>query len=805
MADFTYRDSVHKFTDPIRYFKANDPYYWEVENIPLKQIHQNVMWLRDQVGKEELVINVDRSNITELQPYTTGEDNVVRVKPGRYSARINDAYDITKLQVMSLIWGFNGVGQIDAWDIGTANEPNIKEVIDSFKSSIAGKIVGMNGLSERCFSYISKNEDFGDYGSPEDRIYGSDPTYVFKTPNDATVYAPFPVTEVLTWYNSTGKDRLIFNRKGASATGNQYEVNYYNLNWGFMDSGAVENAAIKLWRGTARISIVDVPEELSIDVPSFDSKDFFYYDEEGNKQDLVGATANSRVDLLFIYSKPVDSSGVTIAKWDSQGNPTKITKPQLGLVRGAGIGVDFSKVDINDLPRPRKGVDEDGNTMILPSIHDQTDPNIGFTNMGAEVKGSFPSPDDLLNVAPLLAESLESNSPALVGQSILPLAYIHVKDGAGNLVLAESDVVDIRPFLRTAELAYNERAGIAAAQPQINLGNPVVSKALLDFEAYKTKVYGNQKLAELEAKLRKDLGGGGGGGSPTSPTLPRVVATGHVLGGSAFGPESCILQHLAQVESKDANSPELLDIYNKKYLPGGGTVPSLPEWDKPNWVYQGNNSSPGLLLNDYIHTAVIRPNTNTNASFQCYSSDQRTTRIENFGVDNVERFGPCVSIHYVSKTIKIKTKPTWMKDYVVDVQLKDCVPISSRSASQNSQSPAGASNVWVEKSEDEFTIFVAWAGTDYDNSNEKNYPVPAGDSNVGGGTNWAVPSNNRTAPLFAGFMVMINDWNGGQAANSYIGAPKVGVSNYPSVTWKVTGIPSNFGGSNTNKSEIVLA
>jgi len=33
-----------KFTDPIRYFKANDPYYWEVDNIPLKQLQENVRY-----------------------------------------------------------------------------------------------------------------------------------------------------------------------------------------------------------------------------------------------------------------------------------------------------------------------------------------------------------------------------------------------------------------------------------------------------------------------------------------------------------------------------------------------------------------------------------------------------------------------------------------------------------------------------------------------------------------------------------------------------------------------------------------
>ena len=45
-----YANSQYKFTDPIRYFKANDPIYYEVDNIPLKQLQENDLWLKDQIG-----------------------------------------------------------------------------------------------------------------------------------------------------------------------------------------------------------------------------------------------------------------------------------------------------------------------------------------------------------------------------------------------------------------------------------------------------------------------------------------------------------------------------------------------------------------------------------------------------------------------------------------------------------------------------------------------------------------------------------------------------------------------------------
>jgi len=90
------------------------------------------------------------------------------------------------------------------------------------------------------------------------------------------------------------------------------------------------------------------------------------------------------------------------------------------------------------------------------------------------VFGNFPSPDDLMNLAPYLANELNGQkAPALIGQSVLPLAYVFVRKGATNITT--DDILDIRPFFRTAELAYNERAGLAAANPPTSLANPVVT------------------------------------------------------------------------------------------------------------------------------------------------------------------------------------------------------------------------------------------------------------------------------------------------------------------------------------------
>ena len=44
--------SKYTFSQPIRYYKANDPYYYEVDNIPIKQLEENVLSVKS--GLEQL-------------------------------------------------------------------------------------------------------------------------------------------------------------------------------------------------------------------------------------------------------------------------------------------------------------------------------------------------------------------------------------------------------------------------------------------------------------------------------------------------------------------------------------------------------------------------------------------------------------------------------------------------------------------------------------------------------------------------------------------------------------------------------
>jgi len=87
-----WKESVYKFTTPIRYFKNNDPYFWEVDNIPIKQLEENVLWLKDQIEAGSDLSGITRRNFAELKPSVDGTSRTVTVGRGNFTARINDAY-----------------------------------------------------------------------------------------------------------------------------------------------------------------------------------------------------------------------------------------------------------------------------------------------------------------------------------------------------------------------------------------------------------------------------------------------------------------------------------------------------------------------------------------------------------------------------------------------------------------------------------------------------------------------------------------------------------------------------------------
>lgn len=510
-----YIDSVYKFTDPIRYFKENDPYYWEIDNIPLKQLQENVLWLKDQlqlIPEEEDFTGVTRSDINELKPYVDDTGTLVKVKPGRFIARINDAYNKTPLQKLSLLSGGDGTNDLSEYNtkfgVDDATTDFADFVLGRIKSSVAASALSLNGLIDRVVSW--------------DPLY-----YVLDTSNI----------------------QFLNGHPGAQGTWPHEELGYSLRRFiGTVQRNSQElaNEFVKQFRGLARTAVVDVSDTLSLEVPPFNDADYFYIDQNGTKQLISGATL--RFDLLFVYSKPIDTSSTTINKWNSN-NPTTLLSPQLGLIKGAGVGVAqlTTNGSINQYRQPKDAV---GNNQILAHVADQNITTNGF--QGINLHGSFPSPDDLMNLAPVIQEKFESNDPRLIGQTILPLAYIVVrKDAAvgvgGVPILTSSDIIDIRPFLRTAELTYNERAGICAAVPSISLANPIATKYNVEKSIYDLKTFVDDTY-ERKGTLTQ---------------TPKIAAIGFVYGGSVFGPE--------------------------QYLGFGPTNPLTTGWDRSIRATQGLN------------------------------------------------------------------------------------------------------------------------------------------------------------------------------------------------------------------------
>ena len=458
----TYKPSNHLFTEPIRYFKANDPYYWEVDNIPLKQVQQNILWLRDQVGwqvgSDEGAVK--RSDFAELRPRAGGDTHLVTVDPGRFMGRVNDAYG-------------TGIGKLVTQ--ARADYSIIPPDFDSDKEVTFDTMLFRRIIGEAVTGIVGNNG-----------LYDFLQTHT-STPITANV-------NTVGWQNTYGSFQQNDNSENGIIDIPKIKLALWKAdttakNFG-PDAEDLQQLAVdftRAWGAPFRTALVNVEKQLSIEVPPFNDEDYV-----NNDPAFVPST---RVDLLFVYTKPIDASSTAIARANGT-SAVELTSPQLGIVKGAGVislnavGPDWTDVTVDpaflggDAFDTQKNnpdnrfqalgaLDANNNNQISSPTVDLRQTSIGTSG----VYGNFPSPDDLMNLAPYLADELQSGSkhPALIGQSILPLAYIFVRKG--QLSITNNDILDIRPFFRTAELTYNERAGIAAANPPASLANPVVTNS----------------------------------------------------------------------------------------------------------------------------------------------------------------------------------------------------------------------------------------------------------------------------------------------------------------------------------------
>lgn len=767
-SEIKYYDSNYNYISPVRHFKANDPYYYEVDNIPIKQLEEGKNFLKDQVDgilrdRANFKVSIDRSGFSELQPFVTGSDRKIRVRAGRYTARVNDAYSITPLQFITQIAGFSNtnefgsISDLNTYEIQTTVGEGVAEALSIFQSGLNGVALNMNGLAERTFTYpIANHSATTPAGSTDFLNAKTIADYISKRTNNTQITAPLLPNVIGQMYSDLGETAIetyktIRNILTVGATPDASQQN------------RLESAFIKRWRGAIRTSIVDVSGELSVSVPEFDDNDFFYIDEEGNNQSI---TATQRIDLVFIYSKAIDQTQTHLADRDA-GNGTRIiTKPTLGILKGAGIGVSRDsqrgEVDLTDL---------DGVPIMLAHPGDELGNNTGFeTSSAGVIRGSFPSPDDLLNLAPVLSEGLETDSMPLIGQSILPVAYIRVNNAGGTAdILGDTDVIDIRPFFRTTELAYNERAGIAAATPQLSIANPVATEAAL--EKTRKEVFGT-----LDSKIDNLF--------IPNESPSRVVAMGTVCGGMRYGPEGALFRQanatIDQVEIQNVNWNELADAAETffGYLPGSITFE--PAWDPAPWSLT-KTPNPGQRGADYIHVCWPMAAESTNARRNTLPPWNRSVNMNNldtpgliasegtlndagmqsFGIkqpypDEVNGLqggdfkyrGQNVVLHYCRKTIKInRDLVPWLVDYSVNAELLNCIPLSAKAdgGSKRQGHAAGASNIWINKQRDYFTINVAWVANDFNALADPNNFAPE----EGQGIPWANRNQLEDLAAFA--------------------------------------------------------
>jgi len=804
-----YIQSTYQFTDPVRFFKANDPYYFEVDNIPLKQLQENCLWLKDQlIGSLAKQVSVDRVDLEELRPYATGLDRTIRVKPGRFTARINDASTKEPLAYLQKVMG-DELGETDIWDNARPSQvgwPSGKDwsivlwnALEKFKSTISSNALGMTGLAERAFTWPMVDANTPVNFSGVEMMPTSQSPYLRyskdqNNPGSLAYWSPTLITQAAIWAKAEGQPPYF------------PIVNFYTIpGEGAVTTPGTENSFIKKWRGVARLAIVDVDDEITIDVPAFDANDFGYTDSNGNTVPVPGV--QSRIDMVFIYSKPVDTSGVKLLK--STGVQT-ITKPQLGIVRGAGIRTSDVDKTAAGYMWPKLPTTDDHK--ILASPGDQFNDNMGFTSTSAndiefDVRGSFPSPDDILNIAPLLSEKLESEAYELLGQSILPVAYVWVQnsgttDTTGATIIDVSDVIDIRPFLRTAELAYNERAGVAASIPQVSLANPVVSRANLDNESNQLYSFFNSKIDNMPV--------------PGPDSHMSVMAAGYVYGGFNFGPEGALWGFYNTQGGGNMDPAQVKEFIRVKYYGDNGSMPpDYPDWDEAEWLKLGNYLDKGYYPNDRINTFLASRGQSSSADKSIVGGSFNTAVLPNGDQPNgsaptrLNKFGSAepgqadgkrsppvnaVQFHYISKTIQLPANmPQWLNEYDVDISFINCMPQTNfglpHFADHHYMHPAGYYGHWIEKdrANDTFTIYLSFAAI----HTEEIYKY--GNSPDKGGLE--TPSRNRAGDMFSAFTVPVakilysNTTSIGSSLYGYKGNPRIGICTYPTIQWKLLGIP----------------
>jgi hypothetical protein len=769
----TYKPSSHQFTDPIRVFKANDPYYWEVDNIPLEQLQENLLWLKDQVGVA-LTSGPNRSNFDELLP-TAGTNRTVNVSPGRFMGRVNNAYQ-TGISTLKFVTAANAAGP----DVNEIEITTPDDTLKKLAGIVTTSILGDNGLYDYVQHHVTAPAALYNLNWAEKYT-----SFVQNRKDaDGQVYDLQTIKLALWKQGNTVKNY-------DDGTGASNVVDLQQL--------AVEFT--RVWGAPFRTSLVNIPNAISMTIPSFDSS--AYSVPSGTVY-----TPAVRVDLLFIYTHPIDATVTPVLTPGGTGTASQISSPQLGLVKGAGVislngkgafaGYDVDS-DFFETPPYTTASGNAANYFESSGAFDANNfrqtasvvADLKQTSMGVDnTFANFPSPDDLLNAAPYITDGAvgsiaSKNRLQLIGQSVLPIAYIFVRKE--STTITDADIFDIRPFFRTAELTYNERAGLAAANPPTSLANPVVSR---------------YQLADNTKKLRRhlldviDI---------ETPDQPRPVGSGYVFGGLRFGPEGVLARLSAD---QNVNENQRLDVsafgdnaaitdffVSQGVFPpfNGAVIPDYPDWDLPGWA--NNLGDGGFQRNDYFNVYYQQgsKNTFTLSKDSEWNIAYDTGHVNRMGWSNDRRTG--VQSFMVRKRVEMDSSLIpWMQDYTVRLAYSNCCTGSNDNAFYNFSRDEDQSmwlqfdGLYIEKYATYFNIVATWVNGDpFDGTNDNG---PGGHWDSGGGYGGS-PMEFRTTERWSRVMVTNNDTMLNQTTTTdWMGTKPMfrgEFSTYPTVYFEIIG------------------
>ena len=353
----------------IRFYQPNDPYYWEVDNLPLTDLLNNDIALEERID---------------------------------------------------------------------ALEDSLNDVGSSYKGSFS--TTTLKDLK----AYVEPSE-----GSPGQ--FGK----VFVQPGKFTARMQVPASRESGWRMMRDDDDF-FNNTNLNGTGG-------------LDSNSTLFDFVRRSKGLARTAIVDFKtfadgSDQFVTLDTFDSSEF-----------NSAQAPQERLDLIFVR-------GSVALDTDPSEYTPNLQTASIGVIKGAYFRTDQAaspdQKNSGRFQSPTSKVKGRVTGMAASEIPATTElPNYG----------SVPMPEDLANfawhksTATTVVEDITAQQLTTGASFCLPIAYVRVPQGyqTGTLIPQEN-IIDIRPFLRTAELTYNERAAVASSVRPNGLNPFVTQSHLLD-------------------------------------------------------------------------------------------------------------------------------------------------------------------------------------------------------------------------------------------------------------------------------------------------------------------------------------